>query len=623
VTTSSSTTHKPASDAGSVRRVHTMPFGTELTEEGVRFALWAPTAREVALVLDGREHPMPDEGGGWRRRVEPEARAGSRYAYRIDGGLVVPDPASRFQPEDVHHASAVIDPRAYAWSDAGWTGRAWEEAVVYELHVGAATPEGTYAALMRKLEDLRDLGVTAIELMPLAEFPGSRNWGYDGVLPFAPEASYGSPDDLKRLIDRAHALGLMMMLDVVYNHFGPAGNYLHAYAKSFFTDRHQTPWGAGINFDGESGPTVRDFFVHNALYWLEEYHFDGLRFDAVHAILDDSPRHIIAELAERVRSAIPGRHVHLVLENEANEARWLARDEAGRPHLHTAQWNDDIHHCWHALVTDEDEGYYADYADRPVERLGRCLAEGFAYQGEGSAHKGGAARGEPSAHLPPSAFVAFLQNHDQIGNRAFGERLSHLTAPERLALARAGLLLSPQVPMLFMGEEWAAANPFLFFVDFSDDPDLAKAVREGRRREFAHFKSFAEQHGERQIPDPTVEETFALSRIDWSEPNRPGHREADADTRSLLSLRRDEVVPLTRTRFLDAEYDCPADQSLTATWRYEGGTLTFLANFGHGEARLGAPRGGRVLWASPGASHERGQAVLPPWTGLFLKSPPA
>ncbi len=500
-----------------MRRVHAMPFGAAITDEGVRFALWAPSAKNVSLLLDGAEHPMPDLGSGWRQLSVPDALAGQRYAFRIDGGLVVPDPAARFQPEDVHRASEVIDPRAYAWSDEAWAGRPWEETVLYELHVGTATREGTFAALMTKLEDLKEVGITAIELMPIAEFPGRRNWGYDEVLPFAPDAAYGSPNDLKRLIDRAHALGLSMFLDVVYNHFGPSGNYLGAYASHFFTNRYKTPWGVGINVDGaETGP-VRDFIVHNALYWLEEYHFDGLRFDAVHAIRDASERHILAEVAERVRAALPERPSHLVLENDLNEARWLARDADDHPRFYTAQWNDDLHHCWHTLLTGESDGYYADYADDPVNRLGRCLAEGFGYQGEPSPHRHHQPRGEQSAHLPPTAFVAFLQNHDQIGNRAFGERLTALTPPEKLVLARAGLLLLPQVPMLFMGEEWNASTPFLFFVDFSDEPDLENAVRQGRQREFESFKSFRGIHSHSAIPDPTLEDTFIRSRLDWSE----------------------------------------------------------------------------------------------------------
>ena len=605
-----------------MRRVHPMPFGAEIAPDGVRFALWAPTARNVSLVLDGTERPMAEDGGGWRRTLVPEARAGSRYAFRIDGALEVPDPASRFQPNDVHGPSLVVDPTAYDWSDGAWRGRPWEETVLYEVHVGTATPEGTYAALATKLEELRDLGITAIELMPLGDFLGRRNWGYDGVLPYAPDASYGTPDDLKRLVDRGHGLGLMVFLDVVYNHFGPAGNYLHAYAKTFFTERHKTPWGAGINVDGAEGRAVREFFLNNALYWLEEYRFDGLRFDAVHAILDDSDTHFIAELATRVRAAIPDRHVHLVLENEANEARWLPRRGDGRPALHTAQWADDIHNCWHALLTGEREGYYEDFADKPVERLARALAEGFAYQGDPSAHKGGALRGEASGHLPPTAFVSFLQNHDQTGNRAFGERLSALVAPQRLALARAALILCPQVPLLFMGEDWAASTPFLFFVDFAEDEALSTAVRNGRRNEFARFKAFADPEVAAHIPDPTLEATFLSSKLDWSEAQRPPHSEIRAETRELLRLRRDEVVPLTKTPFLGSSYEVVESGGLDVSWQFESGTLRFLANFSEADARARLDANARLLWASPAVERSGAEARLPPWTALFVKGGP-
>jgi len=596
-----------------------MPFGAELTPDGTRFALWAPTAREVALVVDGVEHPLPDAGEGWRRLTLPEARAGSRYRYRIDGELLVPDPASRFQPDDVHGDSLVVDPRAYGWQDGSWAGRPWEETVIYEVHVGTATAEGTYAGLARKLEELRDLGVTAVELMPVNEFPGQRNWGYDGVLPFAPDASYGNPDDLKRLVDRAHALGLMVFLDVVYNHFGPSGNYLHAYAGTFFTDRHPTPWGAGINVNAPQAKPVREFFIHNALYWLEEYHIDGLRFDAVHAVKDDSETHFLDELAKRIRTALPsGREAHLVLENEANEARRLPRKDSGRPRLHTAQWADDIHNCWHPILTGEAEGYYADFADRPVERLARALAEGFAYQGEIS-HHGGKPRGEPSAHLPPLAFVSFLQNHDQVGNRALGERLSHLVPAERLSLARALILLAPQIPLLFQGEDWAATSPFLFFVDFEGEPDLAKAVREGRRREFARFKAFADPEIRERIPDPTSRATFERSRIDWAEATREPHAAIREETRTLLRLRRDRVVPLTRSRFRGAAYALPAPGAFEVEWRFEAGTLRLLANVGETEQHFGTAVG-EPVWASPSAELA-GDAVLRPWSGAVLSGP--
>lgn len=600
-----------------MRRIHRMPFGAEITEDGVRFSLWAPTARDVSLVLEGSNLPMQASGDGWRRLTVPEARAGSRYAYRVDCNITVPDPASRFQPDDVHGESLVVDPTAFEWSDGAWKGRPWEETVLYELHVGTATPEGTYAALIPKLEDLRDLGITAIELLPLAEFPGRRNWGYDGVLPYAPDAAYGTPDDLKRLIDRAHSLGLMIFIDVVYNHFGPSGNYLHAYAETFFTQRHQTPWGAGINFDDAQSQTVRDFFVHNALYWLEEYHADGLRFDAVHAILDDSEKHILAEIAGRIRAALQDREVHLVLENDANEARWLTRDGVA-PRLHNAQWNDDLHHCWHTLLTGEADGYYIDYADKPVERLGRCLSEGFAYQGEASAHRNGECRGERSDHLPPTAFVTFLQNHDQIGNRAFGERISSLTSPEQLALARAALLLGPQIPMLYMGEEWNASTPFLYFVDFAEDESLSEAVREGRQREFANFNSFA-TNGSREIPDPTDENTFFRSKLAWDERTQRPYADVLAETRSLLDLRRAEILPLIKTPFLGARSSQPQEGVLDVLWRFGGGTLVFLANLGNAQAEMEFRPEAHILWKSPDAKLEGNRLDLPSWTGLFLK----
>jgi len=600
-----------------MRRAHDMAFGSQIVDDGVRFALWAPTADDVTLVLDGTDHPIPDAGQGWRRTVVQGVPPGARYGFRIDGDLIVPDPASRFQPDDVSGTSEVIDPGAYAWTDGDWTGRPWEEAVLYELHVGTATKEGTYAALEGRLDDLVDLGVTAIELLPLADFKGSRNWGYDGVLPYAPDAVYGRPEELKHLIDTAHAKGLMVFIDCVYNHFGPAGNYLNAYAKTFFTERHQTPWGAGINFDGkESGPVVRDYFIENALYWLEEYHFDGIRFDAVHAILDDSPKHFLAELGETVRARLPGREIHLVLENEANQARWLERGADGKALQHDAQWADDLHHCWHVLLTGEDSGYYASFADKPVAHLARCLAQGFAYQGEPFPTLDNHPRGEPSGHLPPSAFVTFLQNHDQVGNRALGERLNHLADPAKLALARAGLLLAPQIPMLWMGEEWSATAPFLFFVDFAPDEDLNKAVREGRRREFKSFAAFADDTS--VIPDPTEEKTFTDSRIDWEEAERAPHRAVWSDTRNLLQIRHQTVVPLTKSGFRGADGTVPAPGIVDCTWRFEAGTLRFVANVGTAEHSVES-EGAQVIWSNGPA---RQALQLPPWSGVFLVGAP-
>ena len=421
----------------------------------------------MRLVLEGRSDalPMTALADGWHELVTKEAVAGTRYSFELANNMQVPDPASRYQPRDVHGPSEVIDPASYQWRDASWRGRPWHEAVLYEMHVGAFTPEGTFQAAIERLDHLVDLGITAVELMPLADFPGARNWGYDGVLLFAPDASYGRPEDLKALVDAAHRKGLMMFLDVVYNHFGPDGNYLPVYAPQILTDRHKTPWGSAINYDGADATPMREFVIHNALYWLEEFHFDGLRLDAVHAIMDDSSTHLLNELAQRVRGTLgKERQIHLVLENEENEAHWLARGPKGEVERYTAQWNDDVHHGLHTAATGEQAGYYAEYLGE-TGKLARALAEGFAFQGEMMTYRG-SARGEPSGHLPPTAFIAFMQNHDQVGNRAFGDRLTHATPAERVRAIAAVFLLAPQIPMLFMGEEWAAAQPFPFFCDF-------------------------------------------------------------------------------------------------------------------------------------------------------------
>jgi maltooligosyltrehalose trehalohydrolase len=542
-----------------------MPFGAEaLAGGGVRFRLWAPGAKSVDLALPGKSISMK-ANDGWYEHVEPQAGPGTRYRYRIDGELLVPDPASRFQPEDVDGPSEVVDPQAYKWAAPAWTGRPWTEAVIYELHVGAFTPEGTYAAAAKKLKALVDLGVTAIELMPLADFAGRRNWGYDGVLPYAPDSVYGRPEELKALIDAAHGLGLMVLLDVVYNHFGPKGNYLPRYAPQFFTDRHQTPWGAAIDF---SNDVVREFFVHNVGYWLEEYRFDGLRFDAVHAIIDESPRHILDEICASVPAG-----KHLVLENDANQARFIG------PGKYTAQWNDDSHHGYHVLATGESDGYYVAYADAPAKHLARCLAEGFAYQGEESPFSR-EPRGEPSAHLPPSCFVDFLQNHDQIGNRAFGERLTQLSEEKKLKALSAIQLLAPSPPLLFMGEEWGCQQPFLFFCDF--EGELGEAVRKGRREEFSRFASFRNS-----IPDPLAESTFRQCVLDWT------RRDAGwlSHYKKLLQLRARAIAP---RRFGPGKYRLLGERAFEVKWS----GLTLIANCGDQKVAVkDAPREA-ALWSN-------------------------
>jgi maltooligosyltrehalose trehalohydrolase len=590
-----------------------MPFGAQIDQDKTRFALFAPDVQNLRAIVADKPHAMRAKPGGWHELELAEAGGGTRYIYELNENLRAPDPASRYQPDGVHKPSAVIDPRAFEWKDDEWRGRPWAEAVIIEVHAGTATPEGTFVALAEKLEHWRDVGITAIELMPLSDCPGRRNWGYDGVAHFAPNASYGTPDDLKRLIDRAHSLGMMILIDVVYNHFGPSGNYLHAFAKSFFTERHRTPWGGGLAFDEERA--VRDFFLHNALYWLEEFNADGLRFDAVHAIADDSANHILVEIAESIRKTLPDRHLHLILENEENEAKWLERDKSGKPRHYTAQWNDDVHHCWHVLMTGESEGYYADYLDRTIERLGRGLAEGFVFQGESMRVREGKPRGQPSAHLPPTAFVTHVQNHDQIGNRAFGERLSALTSPEKLALAHAGVILSPQIPMLFMGEEWSASAPFQFFVDFSEDAELSKAVREGRRREFRHFNAFADEAAAARIPDPTDEKTFLNSKIDWSEMTRAPHASVLADLRELIAIRHREIVPLIASRYFDGSYTVTGDV-LRVEWRFDAGGLGFAASFAERARAIDIADAVRIIWQSAKARANGNRVHLDPWTGV-------
>jgi len=567
-----------------MHHAHVLPFGATLLPDGqTRFRLWAPSMPTVSLELDGQA-PMPMHAldGGWQE-VTVSAPPGTRYRYRLPDGLAVPDPASRLQAPDVHDPSVVVDPATYDWRNTGWQGKPWHEAVVYEAHAGVM---GGFSGIRQRLPELRRLGITAVEIMPVADFPGGRNWGYDGVLPFAPDTAYGTPDELKALIDEAHGLGLMVFLDVVYNHFGPDGAYLHAYAKPFFREDISTPWGAAIDF---RRPEVCDYFIQNALYWLMEYRFDGLRFDAVHAISEES---FLRDLARTIRATVePGRHVHLVLEHENNRAA-LLRTGADVPGSGSggfdAQWADDFHHCLHVLLTGESEGYYEDFQDT-TRLLADCLASGFAYQGQISPHLG-RPRGEPSGHLPTTAFVVCLQNHDQIGNRAMGERLTTLADPQALRSAMALLLLCPFVPMLFMGEEYAARNPFLFFT--SHNEDLAKLVREGRRAEFKHFAAFQDEARREAIPDPNAPKTFDASVVDQADPAM------FTFVQDLLALRRQHVIPgIPGCRSLDVDVLAPG--ALRAEWRLgTGQRLAITLNLGHETASSASPAGG-VIFANP------------------------
>jgi maltooligosyltrehalose trehalohydrolase len=572
-------------------------FGPLVTGRGVTFRLWAPGAREVTLLLD-EPRAMPGKDGWYELHV-PEAGPGTRYSFRIDDELTIPDPVSQFQPDDVHGPSEIIDHAAYQWKALDWKGLPWEQAVFVETHVGSFTREGTFRAMAERLDHLAETGITALELMPVAEFPGRWNWGYDGVLLFAPEATYGRPEDLKALVDAAHMRGMMVFLDVVYNHFGPEGNYLHRIAPPFFSNEHHTPWGAAIDYRVDE---VRDFAIENALHWLRDYRFDGLRFDAVHAIPLAGAPHVLFDIARAANAfaAESGRHIHLVLENDDNAARFLSPKPAVAGGFYRAQWNDDYHHAWHVLLTKERQGYYRDYQNTGAA-IARTLAEGFVYQGEASAFRDGKKRGEPSRQLPRADFVDFIQNHDQIGNRPMGERLSVLAKPEALEAALAVLFLQPSPPLMFMGDEWGATEPFPFFCDFQGD--LAQAVRDGRRREFA--EAYA-THGD-EIPDPLSPDTRALAVLDWDARDKPEHAKRLALTRALLAARRRFVAPLLPAMTTPGKVAFDGGL-LSARWSAGAKMLLLLANL----SDAGTPKP-ELAWGEPVWGGEP-PPQLPPWS---------
>jgi maltooligosyltrehalose trehalohydrolase len=571
-------------------------FGPLITDQGVTFRLWAPAAQKAEVLLD-RPHAML-RFGEWFELHVPGVMPGALYKFKIDDDVEIADPASQFQPDDVTGASEVIGHR-YEWREADWKGLPWEQAVFLETHVGTFTPQGTYRAMIDKLDHLVETGITTLELMPLADFPGRWNWGYDGVLLYAPDSTYGRPEDLKALIDAAHARGLMVFLDVVYNHFGPEGNYLGRIAPKFFSDAH-TPWGGAINYEIDE---VRAFAIENALHWLRDYRFDGLRLDAVHAIATPGETHLLKDLSRAVGelAAQTGRHIHLVLENDDNEATRLAPQESPADGRYRAQWNDDYHHAWHVLLTGETAGYYSDYEDAETH-VTRTLAEGFAYQGEPSPHRDGQKRGEPSGTLPRAAFVNFLQNHDQIGNRPLGERLSSLAKPEAVQAALAVLLLQPSPPMLFMGEEWGATEAFPFFCDFSGD--LAEAVRNGRKKEFAD--AYAKHGG--AIPDPIAKETRDSAVLNWDARKEPAHAAHLELTRNLLAARKRWITPMLTAMHGKGQVSLDGGV-LNARWPAGGKTLLILANLSDDiKMRPQDSSWGKPIWG------EAPPDELPPWS---------
>jgi maltooligosyltrehalose trehalohydrolase len=578
-------------------------FGPELIPGGASFRLWAPAAKRVDLLLE-KSHSLRRSDDGWFSAEVSSVAPGTRYKFRIDNEIDVPDPASAFQPDDVSGPSELIDHASYRWRAADWRGRPWHEAVAIETHVGTFTPEGSYRAMIGKLDHLATTGITALELMPLADFAGRRNWGYDGVLWYAPDSVYGRPDDLKMLIDEAHLRGLMVFLDVVYNHFGPEGNYLGRYAPAFFTDA-QTPWGSAIDYRVRE---VRDFAIENALYWLREYRFDGLRLDAVHAIVEPGEVSMLYSLSKAAGdlAAETGRHIHLVLENDDNTTSLLDPSEAPPRGKYRAQWNDDYHHAWHVLLSGETHGYYRDYQRSPRRDIARALGSGFVYQGEASLHRGGRSRGEPSGALAPTAFVNFLQNHDQIGNRALGDRLESRADTGAIEAALAITLLAPMIPMLFMGEEWGSKVPFPFFCDFHGE--LAEAVRNGRRKEFAGAYA---KYGD-EVPDPLDPATVRSAVLDWASRDQAPGRQRLARVRELLSIRRREIIPrLAGAAFGDAS--ATDDGLLTAHWRMgDGATLRLKANLSpNAMIHMPSDTPRIAIWG------DETPAPMPPWSVIW------
>ena len=545
-------------------------WGAVRLENGaVNFRLWASGQQQITLRVEGEDYPMQAAGNGWFEQTLNDIPPGAAYHYLLADGTPVPDPASRAQQGDVNGPSLLVEANHYAWQHPEWRGRPWEETVVYELHIGTFTPQGTFRAAIDKLPYLAELGITQIEVMPVAQTGGGRNWGYDGVLLYAPHSALGTPDDFKAFIDAAHGLGLSVVLDIVLNHFGPEGNYLPRLSPEFFHPHRMTPWGNGIAYDL---PPVREFIIGLPLYWLREYHLDGLRFDAIDQIEDSAHPHVLVAIAERIRATFTDRPVHLTTEDSRNVIFLHPHDDHGNPTLFTAEWNDDLHNALHVFLTSETHAYYQDFAQAPEKWLARSLTEGFAWQGEVSPHSG-KPRGVVSRNQPPIAFVDFIQNHDQVGNRAQGERLISLAGAERTRVALAMLLLSPHIPLLFMGEEYGETQPFLFFTDFHGE--LARAVREGRAKEFAGHNG----HDGEDVPDPNALETFTRSKLDWQKLTRDSGKSWLRFTRQLLLLRQQAIVPLLAgAQVCVGKVLHTAPGFLAVRWRFAQGTLSMALN---------------------------------------------
>ena len=585
------------------------PVGAEIVGDGVSFRVWAPSRETVAVVVEGGgEHPLASEGDGYFSGLV-HVGAGARYRFRLDqDATLYPDPASRYQPDGPHGPSQVVDPSAYRWGDKAWKGVERKGQVAYEMHVGTFTPEGTWAAAAGKLPLLKEIGVTLIEMMPVNDFPGRFGWGYDGVNLFAPTRLYGTPDDLRAFIDAAHALGIGVVLDVIYNHLGPDGNYLACFAKDYFTDRYDNEWGEAINFDGPNAAGVREFFVSNAAYWIDEFHFDGLRLDATQSMFDASEEHVVAAIVRAARRAAAGRGIVLIGENEPQHTSLVRPPQAGGYGL-DALWNDDLHHSAMVALTGRNEAYYEDHQGSPQEFVS-AAKHGFLFQGQFYAHQG-KRRGMPGFDLAPPAFVTFVQNHDQIANSGRGLRFHQLTDPGRARAMTALILLMPGTPMLFQGQEFWASTPFLYFADHK--PELAKLVRQGRKAFVCQFPSIADEAMANRLDAPEDPATFAACRLDWTEFER--NKAAVALHRDLLRLRRQDPVFARQERgALDGAVLGPEAFVL----RFFGGNgddRLLLVNFGCDLSRASFPepllappegRGWRLLWSSESPAYGGG-----------------
>lgn len=579
------------------------------------FLIWAPLRKEVRL-----KTVYPSEGTiemerldkGYFGAVASGLGPDARYFYELDGGAPRPDPASCFQPEGVHGPSQTIDHGAFPWEDRSWEGIALEDYVIYELHTGAFTPEGTFGAIIPRIPYLKDLGITALEIMPVAQFPGGRNWGYDGVYPFAVQNTYGGPRGLKALVNECHKAGLAVIMDVVYNHLGPEGNYLSEFGP-YFTDRYKTPWGRAVNLDGPYSDEVRRYFIENALHWFRRYHVDALRVDAVHGIYDFSARHFLEELKETVRGGITGRKAYVIAESDLNDVRVIAPPDRGGYGL-DAQWNDDFHHALHTQLTGECKGYYMDFAG--LEYLVKAMREGFVYSGQYSRFRK-RRHGSSSAERPARQFVVFSQNHDQVGNRMLGDRLSEGLPLEKLKLAAGLVILSPYIPLLFMGEEYGEKAPFQYFVSHTDEA-LVEAVRRGRREEFSHFQ------WEGEVPDPQAEATFLRSKIDIGLRLGGQHKALFDYYKTLIRLRK-ELSPLRNLSKEEMEIRDFPEEKVICVRRWHGGQQVLLAaSFNDGPVKLKVPLAGRWEQVLDSASERwagRGGAFSGMIEGLLQMGP--